>query len=300
MAEVARATEPRHHVDAHHHFWNPRRIPQPWMTAEHGQIDRAMEPAELEPLLRSAGVGQTVLVQSAPSDEDTDYMFELAPDWVGGIVAWCRLDDANVAIARLDTLAEREKFRGIRHLIHLEDDPHWILAPAVEPGLALLEERGVPLDLPAVFPNHLEDVPELARRHPGLTLVVDHLGKPPIGTAQMASWEEQLRAAADRPNVAAKISGLNTCIASAEWSAADLEPAVRIAVDAFGAGRLMCGSDWPVALLNGTYERVWSESVEVVTRVAGADAPRILRDTARELYRLGDVPTLPASPSSLS
>ena len=289
--------EPRHDIDAHHHFWNPRRIPQPWMTAEHVQIDRAMEPAELEPLLRNAGVAETVLVQSAPSDEDTDYMFELAPDWVGAIVAWCRLDDADVARARLDALGEREKFRGIRHLIHLEDDPHWILAPAVEPGLALLEERGVPLDLPAVFPNHLEDVPELARRHPGLTLVVDHLGKPPIGTAQMARWEEQLRAAADRPNVAAKISGLNTCIASPEWSADDLEAAVRIAVGAFGADRLMCGSDWPVALLNGTYDRVWAALIEVVTRVAGADATRILRDTARELYRLGDVRALPASPS---
>jgi L-fuconolactonase len=277
-------------IDAHHPFWNPRRIPQPWMTAEHVQIDRAFEPAELEPLLGRTGVGTTVLVQSAPSDDDTDYMFELAPDWVGGIVAWCRLDDADVARRRLDALAAREKFRGIRHLIHLEADPHWIVAPAVEPGLALLEERGVPLDLPAVFPNHLEDVPELARRHPGLTLVVDHLGKPPIGAPEMASWEEQLRAAADRPNVAAKVSGLNTCIASNEWTADDLEPAVRIAVDAFGAGRLMCGSDWPVALLNGTYERVWAESIDVVTRVAGADAPRILRDTARELYRLGDVP----------
>ena len=83
-------------VDAHHHFWNPARIPQGWMTDEHASIARAFEPDDLEPLVRAVGVTRTVLVQSAARDDDTDYMFELAENvpWVAGIVAWCRLDDA--------------------------------------------------------------------------------------------------------------------------------------------------------------------------------------------------------------
>ena len=142
-------------VDAHHHFWNPARIPQPWMTAEHAAIARTFEPGDLEPLLRAAGVTRTVLVQSAARDDDTDYMFDLASDvaWVGGIVAWCRLDDERRARARLDELLRRPKLRGIRHLIHQEPDPHWILQPAVEPALTLLEEAGCILELPAVFPT---------------------------------------------------------------------------------------------------------------------------------------------------
>jgi L-fuconolactonase len=149
----------------------------------------------------------------------------------------------------------------------------------------MLEETGLLLELPAVYPDHLGDVPELARRHPELQIVVDHLGKPPLGTPQMAEWEQLLRAAAARPNVHAKVSGLNT-VAPPTWSAADLEPAVGVAVDAFGPQRLLCGSDWPVALLNGDYEYVWRQTAAAIERVAGPAAEQILTTTATTLYRL--------------
>ena len=177
--------------------------------------------------------------------------------------------------------------RGIRHLIHLERDPHWILQPTVEPALAMLEEASLILELPAVFPDHLGDVPELALRHPGLAIVVDHLAKPPLGTPRMSLWEELLRAAAERPNVYAKISGLNTMVPTAVWSAADLEPAIRVAVDAFGPERLVVGSDWPVALLNGDYLQVWRETTVAIERIAGRGAAaQIMTTTPEKLYRL--------------
>jgi L-fuconolactonase len=273
-------------VDTHQHFWNPGRSPQPWMTAEHAVIARTFEPPDLEPLLVECGVGRTVLVQSAASDEDTDYMFEVAEGvaWVGAIVGWCRLDDPAAARRRLDELQAHPKLRGIRHLIHQESDPHWILKPAVADGLALLEERQLLLELPAVYPNHLDDVPTIAGRHPGLTIVIDHLGKPPLGTEEMARWEELLRAAAEQPNVHAKVSGLNTATANRHWAADDLQPAVDVALDAFGVERLVYGSDWPVALLNGTYEYVQQQTMLAVTRAC--DEPqRILAENAQRLYR---------------
>ena len=275
-------------VDAHHHFWNPARIPQSWMTEEHAVIARAFEPADLEPLLAAAGVTRTVLVQSAALDEDTDYMFEVAGDlpWVGGIVAWCALDEPDRAVRRLDALLRRPKLRGVRHLIHHEDDPHWILRPALEPVLSMLEAQGLVLELPAVYPLHLGDVPELASRHPRLPIVVDHLGKPPLGTGEMPRWEELLRSAAAHGNVYAKVSGLNTVAPTSTWTAADLLLAVQVAVDAFGPDRLVCGSDWPVALLNGDYQRVWHETTEAIRLVAGGEADRILTTTAATLYRL--------------
>ena len=274
-------------IDAHHHFWNPARIPQAWMNAQHHAIDRAFEPVDLEPLLASCGVAATVLVQSAADDRDTDYMLELAEraPWVGAITAWCRLDDAGAARARLDTLASHPKVRAIRHLIHMEADPHWLLRREVQPALALLEERGLLLELPAVFPDHLGDVPDLARRYPGLTLVIDHLGKPPIGAAERSTWQAQLERAAECRNVAAKVSGLNTNLPP-DWGSADLEPVVRAAVAAFGGERLMFGSDWPIALLNGSYERVFAETTKAIRSVAGGDADAILGANAARLYAI--------------
>jgi L-fuconolactonase len=274
-------------VDAHHHFWNPARIPQPWMTSEHDAIARTFEPPDLEPLLDTCGVTRTVLVQSAANDEDTDYMFELIEgvEWVGAVVAWVPLDETASAGRRLAQLQQSPKLRGVRHLIHQEPDAHWILRPELDGGLRLLEDAGLVLELPAEFPRHLEDVPELARRHPGLTLVIDHLAKPPLGTGAMARWRDELDAAAAHRNVTAKISGLNTVLARSDWQAEDLVPAVRAAYDAFGPDLLVFGSDWPVALLNGTYVDVVVRTVDAIRAVAGPDAPRILGETAVRLYR---------------
>jgi L-fuconolactonase len=120
-----------------------------------------------------------------------------------------------------------------------------------------------------------------------LTIVIDHLGKPPLGSDEMERWEELLRAAAELPNVHAKVSGLNTAMADRHWTADDLQPAVVIALDAFGVERLVLGSDWPVCLLNGTYKRVQQETLLAVKRAC--DEPRpILEENAERIYRLAD------------
>jgi L-fuconolactonase len=62
---------------------------------------------------------------------------------------------------------------------------------------------------------------------------------------------------------------------------------VRVAVEAFGSERLVCGSDWPVALLNGDYARVWRETTAAIDQVAGPlVAAEIMTRTAEKLYRL--------------
>ncbi len=276
-------------VDAHHHLWNLDREKRPWMTDEHAAIRRTFEPVDLEPLLEQAGIHATVLVQSACTDSDTDYLFERASEqsWIGAVIAWIDLRSPAQASRRLDELQLQPKLRGVRHLIHDEPDPHWILQEPVLASLALLEERRLILELPCVFPRHLGDVPELASSLPGLTIVIDHLAKPPLRDGGLPRWEAQLRAAAAHPNVATKISGLNTLFATDDWGAADLREAVDVAVDAFGPDRVVCGSDWPVALLNGSYEQVWRETVRVVEDVAPADAERLLAGTALRLYGIG-------------
>jgi L-fuconolactonase len=137
-----------------------------------------------------------------------------------------------------------------------------------------------------VFPRHFDDVVSLAERFPGLRIVIDHLGKPPLGSSRMARWESELRHTAEHPSVLAKVSGLNTALKRADWSAEDLRPAVEIALDCFGPERLMCGSDWPVALLNGDYDRVWQATADTLAAAAPNASSLLLGENAQRVYRL--------------
>jgi L-fuconolactonase len=277
-------------VDAHVHLWDPAHTPQPWMTSEHDAIARPFGPDDLRPLLDRNGIDAVVLVQGACVDSDTDYLFAEAArhEWIGAVTAWLALDEPERASARLDELQALSACRAVRHLIHNEDDPHWILRPRVLDSLALLEERGIVLELPVVFPRHLGDVPILGERFPRLEIVIDHLGKPPLASEDIGAWARELRIAAVHPNVAAKLSGLNTALNRPDWTVDDLLPASEAALDAFGPSRLMCGSDWPVALLNGDYDRVWETTRLVVETIAPGDAAGFLGENAERIYRFAN------------
>jgi L-fuconolactonase len=275
-------------IDTHQHFWNPQEVEYPWLGPHVAPIFRTFEPSELEPQLRAAGIDKTVLVQSANSFADTDAMLANADsyDWIGAVVGWVPLLDPEETARALDHYLEHPRFRGVRHLIHDEPDPDWVVQESVIESLALLASRGVSFDVVAAFPNHLKHVPTLAERVPDLTLIIDHLAKPPIKERVMQPWADQLAAAATFPNVYAKVSGLNTAADWETWSADDLAPYVDFAIAQFGADRLMFGSDWPVCTLAGDYAKVWDETNQALVGRTSAEIDAILGGTAEQVYRL--------------
>lgn len=280
-------------IDTHQHYWIQDPVDYPWLVEEFGPIYRDFAPPELEPQLRASGVSSTVIVQSSNTYKDTAAMLAHATDhdWVIGVVGWVPLTDPSEAARKLDDEWLRHpKFCGIRHLIHEEADPDWVLRPDVLAGLAEVEERNLAYDIVAVFPDHLRHVPALARARQGLRVVIDHLAKPPIASGDLSVWAEQMRTAALFPNVYAKLSGLNTAVGRQEWDAKDLIPSIEIAIEAFGVDRLMFGSDWPVAILAGDYAKVMDETIAALDALGlSVDEKRqILGRTAEACYRLGE------------
>ena len=275
-------------VDSHQHFWDLEEVEYPWLVPDYGPIYRTFQPDELEPQLTAAGVDRTVLVQSANSFEDTESMLRHAErhDWIGAVVGWVPLEDASATAQALDKYLRNPSFKGVRHLNHEEADPDWLVRPGVIDGLKVLEERRVPYDVIAVYPLHLGHVPTLAQACPGLSMVIDHLAKPPIASGEYDGWKADLRAAAEHPNVCAKISGLNTAADWERWSGADLVESIGFALEVFGPQRLMFGSDWPVAVLAGDYAKVWAETNAALDElgVEGDDRAAILGDNAARFY----------------
>jgi L-fuconolactonase len=277
-------------LDAHQHFWNLDRVDYPWLTPDFGPIYRTFEEDDLQAQLDACGVEGTVLVQAMDSYEDTDFMLEVADRWprARAVVGWVPLTRPDEAAQALERYQRDPRFVGVRHLIHEDPDPDWLLRPDVADGLALLAERGLTFDVVAVLPRHLEHVPVLAERHPSLRLVVDHLAKPPIKEKGWEPWAGLLAAAAEAPNVHAKVSGLNTAADWSTWTAEDLRPYVDHAIEAFGPDRLMFGGDWPVAVLAGDYEKVFRETEALLRDLDAAGRARVLGGTAVEFYGISE------------
>ncbi|MDT0392826.1 amidohydrolase family protein [Streptomyces sp. DSM 41921] len=274
-------------TDAHHHVWDLSVRDQDWITGpELRPLRRDFTLQDLEPEARAAGVGRTVLVQTVTVPEETPEFLALAEqhDLIAGVVGWTDLTRPDVAaeLARLRELPGGRYLKGIRHQVQGEADPGWLLRPDVLRGLAAVAAAGLVYDL-VVLPHQLPACVRAAAALPGLTFVLDHLGKPPVATGALEPWASGLRALAALPNTVAKLSGLATEADPASWTVEDLRPYADVALEAFGPGRLMYGSDWPVSTLAGTYGGI----LDATRRLTGPrDHAQILDTTAARVYGL--------------
>ena len=275
-------------VDTHQHFWKLSEVEYSWLVPAYGPLYRTFEPRDLAPHIKAAGIDRTVLVQSANSYEDTASMLVHADynDWIGAVIGWVDLLDPTATHKRLEQYRQHPKFRGMRHLIHEEIDPDWLMQEIVIESLKVLASFNMIFEVVAVFPDHLKHIPTLSEKIPNLRMAIDHLAKPPIKDSKMSPWSDQLKAAAENTNVYAKISGLNTAADWNTWSASDLEPYIDFAVECFSPKRLMFGSDWPVCILAGDFQKVWTETKAVLGGYSTREQDEMLGANAAEFYHL--------------
>ena len=273
-------------IDAHQHVWDLSRTRYDWLGPDLAPINQTMTQDDALPRLRRCGVDGAVLVQSADNREDTDYMLATAEQHpeVVAVVGYVPLEDPATTADQLADLAPRPLIVGIRNLIHDRADPDFLLRPDVNESLALVAAAGLTFDVVSVLPRHLEHVPVLAERHPGLRMVIDHLSKPPIGGADREPWWSLIERAAQSPNVYAKVSGLYPADNPADWSTETIRPYVARALGCFGAERLMYGGDWPISVLAGDYEVVWRGLTPLFDELDAAQRDALLAGTAIGFY----------------
>ncbi|MEU2221559.1 amidohydrolase family protein [Streptomyces sp. NPDC018347] len=276
-------------VDAHHHLWDLTVRDQDWIRGPGLRpLRRNFTLADLEPQARAAGVGRTVVVQTVTVPEETPELLALAArhDLIAGVVGWTDLTRPDIAgeLARLRALPGGTFLKGVRHQVQGEPDPEWLLRPDVLRGLAAVADAGLVYDL-VILPHQLPACAGAAAALPRLTFVLDHLGKPPVATGAREPWTAHLRSLAALPNTVAKLSGLVT-EAGAGWTADDLRPYTDTALEAFGPGRLMFGSDWPVCTLAAGYPDVHDLARELTADLAPPERTALFETTATRVYDL--------------
>lgn len=278
-------------VDAHQHFWRLADRQGHWPPAELKAIHRDFLPADFEPLRRQAGIDGTVLVQSLPSEADTQFLLGLADahPFVWGVVGWVDMKAPDAA-ARVAALAAHPRLKGLRPMLQDLADDAWIADPAVDLAARAMAHHGLVFDA-LVLERHLDALHAFATRHPDLAIVIDHAAKPPIAAGGEQPWRNRMARLAALPHVACKVSGLLT-EAGPRCSAAALRPYVQALWNLFGPQRLVWGSDWPVLQLAGDYagwlemSRALFDAIDEVS----SDARRagLFGGNAVRLYRLQD------------
>lgn len=276
-------------IDSHFHLWRLSRGDYGWITPELPPLFRDFTDSDWQHA-RSMEVRAGVLVQCAPTVEETDYLLSIARerDDIIGVVGWVDLNDPG-ASSTLKRFACEKKLIGIRPMLQDIEDGEWILREQVIENLSLAADLGLCFDA-LILPHQLGVLAELCRKIPTLKIVIDHGAKPLIKQCQLEPWFSDMQVLAQFPQVFCKLSGLLT-EAKVHCTVDDLKPYAQALITLFGPERLLWGSDWPVLTMAADYDDWLKLSRELLTALKPEQQQKIFCSNAVEFYGL-DVATL--------
>ncbi|MFC7787488.1 amidohydrolase family protein [Microbacterium sp. MAHUQ-60] len=280
-------------VDAHHHAWDGS-APLTWMVGAYAALRR---PARLQDHAIEAsavGVQASVLVEGgapACAEQGARALLGLADASSMVTATVIGLPTAGLADASLGALLDElgdapggDTLAGVRWG-PVDAEASWAGSEKLAHGAEVLASRDLALDL-LVRSDELSGVTTLARRHPNLRIVLDHLAKPPVaagdGREEWDAWSEGMAAASRCSNVFVKVSGL----VQRSPVAHRMTDAIEAVAENFGTHRLMLGSDWPVCTLAASFHDTWDLYTSLFSGFSPAERQRVLGGTAREVYRM--------------
>lgn len=272
-------------IDSHQHFWKYNASDYVWMSDEHQVIRKDFLPEDLQPLLDAKAIDGTIAVQARQMLTETDFLLDLADKYsiIKGVVGWIPLCDPN-AEDYLAQYAVQKKIVGFRHVVHDEADENFILRADFNAGIKAMSRYALCYDI-LIFEKHLPQTIQFVDKHPGLTMIVDHIAKPRIQhNAFDHQWAKHIRRLAERDHVCCKLSGMVTEVSDTQWDEELLRPYFDVVLEAFGADRILFGSDWPVCLLESEYS-TWVDTIaSLIKGLTPTEQSAIMGRNAARVY----------------
>lgn len=277
-------------IDAHQHFWQPKRGDYGWMPKDNQTLNRAYSPMDLAPELAAAQIQGTVLVQAAPTLCETEYMLGLADatDFVKGVVGWIDFEN-HEHLNHLTRLARHPKFLGVRPMIQNNPDLNWMLRDDIQWAFEALIDLDLTFDALG-FPQHIPNFITLIKRYPDMRVVYDHCMKPQLrdqqaGKDAYSQWADGISELAESTSGYCKLSGLVT-EADGSWNLELVKPFSDHVMQAFGPDRVMWGSDWPVCKLQTNYQDWYTCAQTLTESFSESDREQLFEHSAKRFYRL--------------
>jgi predicted TIM-barrel fold metal-dependent hydrolase len=149
-------------------------------------------------------------------------------------------------------------------------------------AVAVLDDRGLVATL-ETSADQLPRVGDVARRHPGLQIVLDHFGWPAdLSDAGRQAHLAGLERLADESHISTRIDAIGTIFGA--WHVDTIRPWLVGVVDAFGPARCMLGSDFPIETLRSTFGDLYSAYDVIFESYSDDDRRMLFADTARRIY----------------
>ncbi|HEX3470484.1 MAG TPA: amidohydrolase family protein [Silvibacterium sp.] len=280
-------------IDAHHHLWRYTAEEYSWIDNAMMNLRRDYTPADLSKAMESAGIDGSIAVQARQTLEETHDLLLLADahPFIKAVVGWAPIASRDFP-SFLENLAAHPKLRGLRHVVQSEPDDDFILGSDFNRGIRTLLPTGLIYEI-LIYERHLPQTIQFVDAHPNQIFVLDHIAKPRIREQILSPWRERIEDLARRENVFCKVSGMVTEADWQLWTEADLRPYLDTVFDAFGAHRLMMGSDWPVCLVATEYARWFDFLDSYVAALSEDERGQFCGGTASRVYRLTEMAKSP-------
>jgi L-fuconolactonase len=273
-------------IDSHQHFWKFDPVRDSWIDDSMAAIRRDFYPQDLEPILNKHNIDGCIAVQADQSEAETEFLLSLAEkhDFIKGVVGWVNLMDPHVR-ERIAYYSSFKKLKGIRHVLQGEPDRAYMLNPQFMKGIAALKNYDLAYDI-LIFPDQLGYTNQFVKNISGVRYVIDHIAKPDIKNHNIEKWANNMKIIAQHENVWCKVSGMVTEADWKNWEISDFEPYLDVIFEAFGANRVMFGSDWPVCNVAGGYDKMISIVENYISRLSADEQSLFWGLNAIEFYKL--------------
>lgn len=256
-------------IDSQVHIWTPDRPDRPWKSGAVPHLDQPIGYEDLLPRMVEAGVDRAILVPPGWEGDRVDYCLEAAGKYPQKFAVMGRIDLRAPDAAQIESWLDQPGMLGMRLTFQGEESRFWLTDGTADWFWPAAERARIPVMVNA--PYNIPEVGEIARRHPGLTLVIDHMGVRQKKDHDIAQAIAATVGLAQYPNVAVKLSLVPT-FSSAPYPYSNIHPYVRSLVEAYGARRCFWGSDLSVMFIRSSC--TYAQSVDLFRR----DMPFLSQD----------------------
>jgi L-fuconolactonase len=242
-------------VDTQVHIWAPNTPERPWVLGpERAHLPVPLDAETVIALMDEAGVDRAILVPPSLEGDRNDLCLRAARDYPHRFAVMGRLQlDHPAAPDRLKKMKTQPGMLGARLTFHRDNDRPLLTNGTADWFWPAAEALGVPVMVHA--PERLPQIAEVARRHPKLTLIIDHMGFARETSDENASaGADRVLPLADFPNVSVKVSAL-PCYSSEPYPFRNLHGPLQRIIEGFGIRRSFWGSDLSRLLPRCTYRQ---------------------------------------------